>query len=234
MTQLWRYPVKSMIGESVQTAEVGSLGMSGDRQWGLVDRETGLVLTARRVPQLLFAEPVPDGDTMSVRLPDGTVTADDQVLSEWVGRSVVLRRPAADEHGHYAIAGAGLHDVAPPQWEGPTGLWHDSKRTRLSIVAEEALGDVDVRRFRVNVVVRGGDERDLVGSRISIGPVVVDVVKEIDRCVIVTRPQPGLDRDLSVLSRVHGERAGNLGVGGLVVTGGRISVGDPLEVLELS
>jgi uncharacterized protein len=231
VTQLWRYPVKSMIGESLATAEVGSLGIAGDRQWGLVDRDTGLVLTARRVPQLLFAEPIPDGDVMSVRLPDGTVTDDDQVLSDWVGRAVVLRRPAPDEHGHYAVEGAGLHDVAPEQWEGPAGVWHDSKRTRLSIVAEEALADQDVRRFRANVVVRGGDERDLVGLQIRIGPVVVDVVKEIDRCVIVTRPQPGLDRDRSVLTRLHAERAGNLGVGGLVVRGGRISVGDAVEIV---
>lgn len=230
MTQLWRYPVKSMIGEPLAAVDVGSLGVSGDRQWGVVDQDTGLVLTARRVPQLLFARPIPDGDAMSVQLPDGTVTDDDRVLSDWVGRPVVLRRPAPDEHGHYAVEGAGLHDVAPPQWEGPAGVWHDSKRTRLSIVAEEALADVDVRRFRVNVVVRGGDERDLVGSTIRIGSVVVDVVKEIDRCVIVTRPQPGLDRDLSVLTRVHAERAGNLGVGGLVVAGGRISVGDALDV----
>jgi uncharacterized protein YcbX len=231
VTQLWRYPVKSMIGESLATAEVGALGIAGDRQWGLVDRDTGLVLTARRVPQLLFAQPVPDGDVMSVRLPDGTVTDDDQVLSDWVGRAVVLRRPAPDEHGHYAVEGTGLHDVAPEQWEGPAGVWHDSKRTRLSIVAEEALADQDARRFRANVVVRGGDERDLVGVQVRIGPVLVDVVKEIDRCVIVTRPQPGLDRDRSVLTRVHAERAGNLGVGGLVVRGGRISVGDALEVV---
>jgi hypothetical protein len=226
VTELWRYPVKSMTGQSLDGAEVGSLGIDGDRQWGLVDTATGLVLTARRVPQLLFAEPVPRGDAMAVRLPDGTVTDDDEVLSDWVGRPVVLRRPRPDEHGHYAVEGSGLHDVAPDQWEGPAGVWHDSKRTRLSIVAEEALAGEDVRRFRPNVVVRGGDERDLVGCRIAIGPVVVDVVKEIDRCVIVTRPQPGLDRDRSVLTRVHLERAGNLGVGGLVVGGGRISVGD--------
>jgi uncharacterized protein YcbX len=231
VTQLWRYPVKSMIGESLPAAEVGSLGIDGDRQWGLVDGETGLVLTARRVPQLLFASALPDGDSMSVRLPDGTVTDDDRVLSDWVGRRVVLRRPAPDEHGHYAVEGAGLHDVAPPQWEGPAGVWHDSKRTRLSIVSEWSLGDQDVRRFRPNIVVRSGDERDLVGARVAIGPVVVDVVKEIDRCVIVTRPQPGLDRDRAVLTRVHAERAGNLGVGGLVVQGGRIRVGDALEVL---
>ena len=230
VTQLWRYPVKSMIGESLPVADVGALGVDGDRQWGLVDRGTGLVLTARRVPQLLFARPVAHDDRMAVRLPDGSVTDDDDVLSEWVGRAVELRRPAPDEHGHYAVEGSRLDDDAPEQWEGPAGVWHDSKRTRLSIVAEASLGDRDVRRFRPNVVITGGDERDLVGSRIRIGDVVADVVKEIDRCVIVTRPQPGLERDRSVLTRVHAERAGNLGVGALVVAAGRIRVGDSLDV----
>ena len=231
VTQLWRYPVKSMVGEVLTVADVDDLGIDGDRQWGLVDRRTGLVLTARRVPQLLFAEPVPRDGGMAVRLPDGTVTDDDRVLSAWAGRPVELRRPAPDERGHYAVEGSRLDDEAPAQWEGPAGVWHDSKRTRLSIVAEEALGDGDVRRFRPNVVVRGGDERKLVGSRIRLGTLVADVVKEIDRCVIVTRPQPGLDRDRSVLTRVHAERAGNLGVGALVVAPGRVSVGDPLEVV---
>ncbi|MCO8128262.1 MOSC N-terminal beta barrel domain-containing protein [Acidimicrobiia bacterium EGI L10123] len=230
VTQLWRYPVKSMIGESLTAADIGPLGIDGDRQWGLVDRETGLVLTARRAPQLLFAEPVARGDGMAVRLPDGAVTDDDDVLSAWVGRPVELRRPAPDERGHYAVEGAGLDDEAPERWEGPAGVWHDSTRTRLSIVAEEALGGRDVRRFRPNVVIRGGDERDLAGSRIRLGGVVADVVKEIDRCVIVTRPQPGLERDRSVLTQVRAERAGNLGVGALVVAAGRISLGDALEV----
>lgn len=230
VTQLWRYPVKSMVGESIPTADVGPLGIDGDRQWGLVDRRSGLVLTARRVPQLLFAEPVPADDGMAVRLPDGSVTDDDEVLSAWAGRPVELRRPAPDERGHYAVEGSTLDDEDPPQWEGPAGVWHDSTRTRLSIVADGALADWDVRRFRPNVVVAGGDERDLVGSRIRIGSVVADVVKEIDRCVIVTRPQPGLERDKSVLTQVHAERAGNLGVGALVVAAGRISVGDAVEV----
>ncbi len=232
VTQLWRYPVKSLLGERLTEAEVAELGIAGDRQWGLVDTTTGLVLTARRAPELLFAEPVSSGDGMQIRLPDGTVTGDDEVLSDWLGRPVQLRRPAPDERGHYEIA---VNDDRPDgdwiEWQGPKGVFHDSKRTRLSIVAEEALGDWDVRRFRPNVVVRGGDERDLVDCDVVIGSVHVRVAKEIDRCVIVTRPQPGLDRDKTVLQRVHVDRGGNLGVGALVRQPGTIRVGDAVTVL---
>ena len=230
VTQLWRYPVKSMMGEQLSSAEVGDLGIAGDRQWGLVDRDTGLVLTARRVPELLFAEPVPDGEDMQIRLPDGTVTGDDAALSDWLGRPVELRRPAPDERGQYEIAeNDDRPDGAWMQWQGPKGVWHDSKRTRVSIIAETAMADWDVRRFRPNVVVAGGDERELVDRDVTVGDVALRVTKEIDRCVIVTRPQPGLERDKSVLQRVHAERTGHLGVGALVRRPGTIAVGDQLR-----
>ena len=235
VVQLWRYPVKSAAGEQLAEVEVGELGLAGDRQWGVVDVDTGLVLTARRVPALLFAQPVPRGEAMALRLPDGTVTGDDTVLSEWLGRPVRLRRPAPDERGSYEIA---ANDDRPDgdwiRWQGPKGVWHDSKRTRLSIVSEGALGDWDVRRFRPNVVVRGGDERDLVDRDVVIGDVRLRVTKQIDRCVIVTRPQPGIERDKSVLQRVHADRAGFLGVGALVRGPGTIRVGDRVEPAGVS
>jgi uncharacterized protein YcbX len=86
-----------------------------------------------------------------------------------------------------------------------------------------------MRRFRANVLLSARAKRrwwvDGAG-----GPVQLDVVKEIDRCVIVTRPQPGgIDRDLDVLRTIHRERAGNLGIGALVRTPGRVAVGDALS-----
>lgn len=232
VTQLWRYPVKSMAGERLESASIGELGIDGDRSFGLVDLETGLVLTARRVPELLFATPVSDGGdgvSMTVRLPDGTVTADSSELSSWLGRRVELRRPAANESGRYEIA---VNDDQPDgdwmEWEGPGGVFHDSARTRLSILSQDAIGEWDVRRFRANVVITGGDERDLLGHRICIGDVELEVVKEIDRCVMITRPQPDLERDKSVLTQVHQSRNGNLGVGALVHSPGTVDVGDPI------
>lgn len=229
VTQLWRYPVKSLAGEPLTMAVVGDLGIDGDRQWGLVDRGTGMVLTARRVPELLHARPVERDGALAIRLPDGRVSDDDAELSAWLGRPVELRRPRAGERGRYEIA---VNDDRPEgewtTWDGPEGVWHDSTRTRVSIVSEEALGDWDVRRFRPNVVVDGGDERSLVGHDVRIGTVVLRVVKRIDRCVIVTRPQPGIERDKSVLVRVHTDCGGELGVGALVAASGRLQVGDPV------
>lgn len=241
ITQIWRYPVKSAAGQRLDEAIVDELGVAGDRQWGLVDTSTGLVLTARRCPALLLAEPVvgPTDDELALRLPDGTVTSDEGLLSEWLGRPVRLVRPDGERAATYEIAlrgdGAGydLDDSADAQWlqwEGPECVFHDSTRTRVSIVSEATLGDWDVRRFRPNVVVSGAGEDDLVGATVAIGEAVLEIVKPIDRCVIVTRPQPGLDRDVRVLQRIAAERDGNLGVGAMVAQPGRIGVGDPVEV----
>jgi uncharacterized protein YcbX len=51
--ELWRYPVKSLQGERLASAEIGPEGIAGDRQWALFDVATGFGLTARRVPDLL-------------------------------------------------------------------------------------------------------------------------------------------------------------------------------------
>ncbi|MDQ4088836.1 MAG: MOSC domain-containing protein, partial [Actinomycetota bacterium] len=92
--------------------------------------------------------------------------------------------------------------------------------------------DWPVRRFRPNVVVDGPGEDELVGRRVGLGSVVLDVVKRIDRCVMVTRPQPGgIERDLSVLKTVLRDSDGLLGVGAVVVEPGEFRVSDEVEDL---
>lgn len=244
VTDLWRYPVKSTAGLQVGSVAVDHLGLVADRRWGLRDRGTGLVLTARRAPELLLATPVlaEDDGTVALRLPDGTTTAEPAVLSRWLGRDVELVRAGAGTVGSYEIAvdEAGESATAPDaltdgwdgawqRWDGPAGVFHDSTRTRVSIIGSASLGDWSVRRFRPNVVVTG-DERALLGERVRIGTVVLQVVKEIDRCVVVTRAQEGLDRDAEVLRRIHAERGGDLGVGAVVVDAGGMAVGDRVVV----
>ena len=93
-----------------------------------------------------------------------------------------------------------------------------------------SLGDWDVRRFRTNVVVTGEGEDELVGSTVRLGDAELEVTKRISRCVMVTRPQPGLDRDLAVLKAVNAERESCLSIGALVAAPGTIRVGDELTV----
>jgi uncharacterized protein YcbX len=233
VTGLWRYPVKSMQGEAVTEAEVGPVGIVGDRQWALFDVESGLHLTARRQPELLFAGARVDGDDVVITLPDDTETADDAALSAWLGHEVALRRADPSTSGTYEIALDFEHEDTDEwiQWEGPKGSFHDSTRTQVSIIGEDTLAGWDVRRFRPNVTVDGSDEDGWVGQPISIGAVTLDIVKRIDRCVITTRPQlGGIERDLDVLRTVIRDREGHLGISGMVTATGRVAIGDEIVV----
>ena len=233
--ELWRYPVKSMQGEQLTEAEVGALGIAGDRRWALFDRDTGLGLTARRVPDLLFAAGRlrPDGG-VEVVLPDGTVTTDDSVLSDWLGRRVELR--AATDDGDVAPTYETPVDEEVPDpsewtlWEGAAGPFHDSPRIRLSLVSTGTLGSWDRRRFRANVVLDGSGEEELEGRDAALGEARVRFGRSIERCVMTTRPQPGgIARDTSVLKSIHRERNGLLAVRAAVLVPGTVRTGDVLQ-----
>ncbi len=233
VTELWRYPVKSLQGERLTGAEMGPEGLAGDRQWALFDVGTGLGLTARRVPDLLFLSGRlrPDGRA-EVVLPDGSVTAEDAVLSDWLGRPVTLRA-AADAPGERRYENpAEVGEDDEYDWDtftGARGAFHDSSRIRVSLVSAGTLGTWDRRRFRANVVLSGEGEDALVGQRVRLGSAELDVVKQVDRCVMVTRPQPGgIGRDNGVLKTIHRQRDGYLAIGALVTRPGTVSVGDEL------
>ncbi|MEY2417590.1 MAG: uncharacterized protein QOG90_270 [Actinomycetota bacterium] len=223
---LWRFPVKSLGGEQLDRVEVGELGLRGDRQWGIRDVTTGKMLTARREPKLLFGSARLDDDGgVAVTLPEG----DD--LSQWLGYEVELVRAESGVRGTFENPLDFEHDADWIEWTGPDGVFHDSKRTRFSLVSRATLRDWDERRFRTNVIVDGDGEDELVGRRVRVGTVEAEVTKPIDRCVMTTRPQPGIARDLDVLRTINKERAGNLAIGCVVTVPGAIALGDTVEVL---
>ena len=247
VSALFRYPVKSMQGERLDSATVDTDGIVGDRHWGVVDLETDLVLTARRAPELLMARARltrSDDAFVEIELPDGTVTTDDEALSAWLGRRVALRAADAETEGTYEIAlGIDDEDTAPwVQWNGPRGSFHDSTTTKVSLVTAGSMRDWDVRRFRPNIVVTGDDgaEDGFVGQHLRIGTVTFDVCQQIDRCVMTTRRQPahsglpGLDRDLAVLKTINAERAAFLAIGMLVREAGTVTLGDRVDVVASS
>lgn len=235
--ELWRYPVKSLQGERLEAARIGPEGIEGDRQWALLDLDTGFGLTARRVPDLLFgsARMRSDGG-VDVVLPNGTVTDDDAVLSAWLGRRVELRHaPALVEGGEGPTYESPVDDEAPDHddwelWQGGPGPFHDSPRVRLSLVSTGTLGSWDRRRFRANVLLDGAGEEAWVGQAARLGELRLRFGRSIARCVMTTRPQPGgIARDTSVLKTIHRERNGVLAVRAAVLLPGTVRVGDTLR-----
>jgi uncharacterized protein YcbX len=234
VAELWRYPVKSLQGERLAEAAIDALGIAGDRRWALFDRDTGLGLTARRVPELLFGSArIRDDGDVEVVLPDGTVTTDDDVISGWLGRRVELRAAAEDGDAAPTYETPADEEVPDPtewlQWEGAPGPFHDSPRIRLSLVSTGTLGTWDRRRFRANVVLDGEGEDGLRGQEADLGSVRLRFGVPIARCVMTTRPQPGgIARDTSVLKTIHRERDGLLAVRAAVLRPGTVRTGDEL------
>ncbi len=236
VTEIWRFPVKSMGGETLLDAQATDLGVAGDRGWSVYDVATATTLTARRTPELLFASARLDpDDELVITLPDGSEVGTDgsAQLSAWLGRDVELR--AAGEHnldvgGVYEVPLDPDNDADWVSWTGPGGAFHDSPKTRVSLVSTATLREWDRRRFRTNVIVDESGEDEFVGRRISIGDVLLDVTKQVDRCVMVSRPQPGVERDLQVLKTINAERSTFLAIGCLVVQPGLIALGDEIRV----
>ena len=223
--ELWRYPIKSIGGERLDVAEITEIGIFGDRGWGLVDEATGNVLTARRAPTLLMATcAIVDGAPVTTTV-EGDVLRTSADYSDWLGQPVRLER-AGDTGGTYENPMDFENDADWISWQGPAGAWHDSGRVRISIVSTASLRDWDGRRFRSNVIVDGSGEDDLIGERVTLGDATLNITKGIDRCVMVTRPQPGLERDLSVLTTILKADITTLSVGATVEVAGAVRVGD--------
>src|SRR5437867_12446164 len=106
VVSLWRYPVKSMMGEELNTTEVTTRGLRGDRAYALVDGKDGKVATAknpRKWPQLFdfratfIDSPRTDARVPPVRitLPDGGIVTSERadlgpILSKVLSRQVTL------------------------------------------------------------------------------------------------------------------------------------------------
>jgi len=235
LSEVWRYPVKSLQGEQLTESAITPQGVVGDRAYALFDARTGLGLTARRVPELLFAYArlQPDGG-VRITLPDGSDGSRDDALSSWLGRPVALRSTSDVVSRRYENP-SDFEDEGG-KWtpfDGSGGAFHDEEKASVSLVSTATIGEWDRRRFRANLILDGAGEDDLVGSDVTIGDAVLRVGMQIHRCVMTTRPQPdGVARDLDVLRTIHRERSGCVAVGALVSTTGTVRVGDPVGAVR--
>jgi uncharacterized protein len=256
LAQLWRHPVKSFQGEPLDTSFVEDDGLQFDRAFGVIDQSTGKILTARRVPALLFGRAhVSDAGELTVSVPrpgveteaprefTGTSPELDAALSSWLGREVALV-PAED----YPVVSAENFDDALDEsgpvhdWQLPEGRFVDSAPLLLITTAtlESGAGIYpegrwDVRRFRPNLVVDADGtswlEDGWRGLVLRVGEVELSVRKPCTRCTMVTRAQPGIPADSTIFRSLAHEHGATFGVLCDVRTPGTLHVGDELELL---
>ena len=251
VVQLFRFPVKSLRGESLSSVDVSDVGFEGDRRFGLVDAGNGRLLSAKTVPQLLQARAVlrPDGHA-ELTVPDGPPfsTEDPDAarrFSGWLGRDVVIAQPTPGVKANIDIEldrtadGGGENDLFT--FQSRPGLFFDG--TPMHLITTASLASMANRvpesnwlleRFRPNIVVDTGPtdhpfpEDDWVGHEITVGGVTLEMHKRCDRCVLVTRAVSSAPADREVLRALHREHGGDLGVKASVTGVGTVRIGDPV------
>jgi uncharacterized protein len=95
-------------------------------------------------------------------------------------------------------------------------------------------GNWDVRRFRPNLLVDvdgdGWVEDQWCGGTVRIGAVNLVPRQACVRCTMVTRPQPGLERDVDIFRTISRSHGGTLGVWATVSKPGTLHVGESVDI----
>jgi uncharacterized protein len=180
---LWRYPVKSMMGEELNAAQFTERGVVGDRRFAVVDAETGKVAGAKNPRKwgnffdfrAAYVEPPrADDDLPAVRvtLPDGIVATSDQpklvqILCDALGRKVALAEargngesPTATAEEYWPDMEGLEHRDTVTDWELPAGTFFDLATVHVLTTSTldrlrelYPYGRFETRRFRPNIVV---------------------------------------------------------------------------------
>ena len=229
--KLFRYPVKSMKGETVDVANLGWHGVDGDRRLAFrrIDDRGGFPwLTASALPELILFAPQRRATAVDGELPTHVLTPEGDELA-------VFGQELAAEIGH-------RHGSAVEMTHLNRGVFDEAS---ISVIASATVSEVarlaaqppDVRRFRPNVLIASTrsvpfEEDEWVGGVLSFGETsegaAIAVTNRDERCSMVNfdpdsgRPAPG------VLKAIVQARDNKAGVYGAVVRRGRVVVGQSI------
>jgi len=202
VTGLWRYPVKSLAGEPLESAELTVAGIPGDRIVHVRGPE-GL-RTSRRHHRLLGLR--------------GTLAADGTALVDgfpWDSADALalVRRAAGEDAWLAAYGGPQRFDVLP-----------------LLVATDGAVHAFgrDVRRLRPNILiggVEGMEERSWPGATLHIGDAVVALDSLRARCPMTTVDPDTLERDPEVLRDIGRRFGGRLALNAGVLAPGVVQRG---------
>jgi len=248
IAEIRRYPVKSMLGEALDQANVGPGGIQGDRRWAVVDAESGVSLSAKRYADLLRCRAWTSDGEVIIRLPDGgenpAGTAEVACgLSDLLGRQVTTRSVEATETIQHEFPTAITEGGGEPfLWEPGTEAFFDS--APLHLLTTGTLFElqrllpasiVDRDRFRPNILVETAEigfiENDWVNKDVTLGSLRCHVYEQTRRCVMVTRGQGELPRATEVIRTILKSNDGNAGVALKTRDSGILRCGGKVEVL---
>lgn len=222
---LWRYPVKSMRGEALTTAEVSWHGVAGDRRWAFlrndVPRSGFPWFTLRERADMGLYRP----RFVEPELPNRSAT----VVLTPSGRELDVTDPALAEE----ICPGGMRVMRQDR-----GVFDTFALSLITTQTIGALGarlgvSLDPMRFRPNLLLQAVDDEPFpedawVGCELSVGGLRMRVDKRDGRCAVITIDPTTTERNPDVLRAVAQERQGCLGVYGSIVQPGSVTLQDPV------
>ena len=256
---IWRYPVKSMMGEELNACEVTSRGVAGDRAYAFIDADNriGTAKIQRRWLPVFQSRAryleEPDGSDVTpaeITLPDGArlMTSEpnfDATFSRLLGfESRLITEKPAPLKLESAPLGRPFETEAGSTVDFPVvnGFFDLGSLHLLTTGTLDTLRSLnpsvrfEPRRFRPNFVIATGGatgfvENDWVGKTLEIGDDVrIKVMSPTIRCVVTTLPQDDLPNEPGVLKTAAQHNNANVGVYALVEAGGMVRRGDEVRV----
>lgn len=231
IAELFRYPIKSMAGVTVESSFLGWHGLGGDRRFAFrrMNEQGGFPwLTASRLPALLRYQPIGHDNNVEEPLPTHVRTPTGAELSL---RSEELRQELTQQFGSDVELMRLDHGIFD---EAAVSVISNST---IQGLARELGYELDRRRFRPNIVLETNlketfGEDEWVDGTISFGDqeygAAVSITLRDLRCVMVNFDPDTVQNDSSVLKTVGRLNKGNAGVYGTVVRTGILNVGQPV------
>jgi uncharacterized protein YcbX len=85
VTHIYRYPVKSMMGETLSEADIGEAGVPGDRSWAVRDEKRGGIRGGKKIPQLMTLSAQSGAAAPLITAPDGdSASSSSEGINEWL------------------------------------------------------------------------------------------------------------------------------------------------------
>ena len=234
VSEIVRYPVKSMAGTAISSAFLGWHGLDGDRRFAfrrVGDRSGFPWLSASRLPELLLYQPAGLDESTGEPLPTHIRTPG--------GSSVELQ----SEELEAEIGGRCGSDVELMKLKH--GIFDEAAISVIGLATIAGIGrqaglDLDRRRFRANIVLETEGtatflEDEWVGSMLVFGNSdprpSVSVLMCDERCMMINLDPDTGRQDASVLKTVVRLNRTNAGVYAAVVRTGTIRVGDQVNLV---
>jgi uncharacterized protein len=211
VSEIWRYPVKSLKGERLNETDITKFGIPGDRQIAVIRKINGRFLTSRSKPKLLGLQ--------------GSINAN--------GVPTINGHPWKSAKALQLVLEAAGEPVTLEQIPAPQAF--DILPLLVATDGAARYLNIDHRRLRPNILladVPDLEERNWPGRVLAIGNVRIHAEKLRDRCVMTTFDPDTQAQDPSVLLRIVRELDGSTALDSSIITPGRIRVGDAAHILD--